>query len=320
MTGHYSYGRSAPTGRCSYVIGVDAGGTSTRALAVARDGTVVGRGSSGGANPNSHPPEEAVAHIEEAIRAALGDRDPHDVDGCTIGMAGTSKLSDPAVAALFDAAWKRLGLDRVLVLSDAEVAFASATASPDGTVLVAGTGSIAGRIRDHRVVATMGGYGWLLGDEGSAFWLGREAVRWTLDELSAGTTLGALSRSVLHEAGLDDTERSEVWRRLITVANGEPPIRLARFAPLVSAAPDAGPIIERAAELLVETAMAVREPAENTPIVLVGSVLAGPVGTLVRKRLSDLPVHTSSDGVLGAAWLAALAAYGVNANRPKQGI
>lgn len=303
-----------------FVIGVDAGGTSTRALVVARDGTVLGRGSSGGANPNSHPPEEAVAHIEEAIRAALGDRDPRAADGCAIGMAGASKLSDPAVAGLFDAAWKRLGLTGVQVVTDAEAAFASATTSPDGTVLVAGTGSIAGRVRGHRVVATSGGYGWLLGDEGSAYWLGREAVRWTLDELSQGGPLGPLSRSVLREAGVDLTEQWEAWRRLITVVNREAPIRLARFAPLVSAAPDAGPIVERGAELLIETAMAVREPGESTPVVLVGSVLAGPVGVLVREKLSGMPVQTSSDGVLGAAWLAAIAAYGVTADRPKQGI
>ncbi len=78
--------------------------------------------------------------------------------------------------AVYDREWA--GLDVVpRVLSDAETAFASATAEPDGTVLVAGTGSIAGRIRDRRMTTTTGGYGWLLGDEGSAFWLGRQAVR-----------------------------------------------------------------------------------------------------------------------------------------------
>ncbi|WAL66224.1 N-acetylglucosamine kinase [Amycolatopsis cynarae] len=294
----------------SFVIGVDAGGTSTRALAVTAAGTVVGRGRSGGGNPNAHPPERAAAHLAEAIGHSLAGLDPSRASACVVGMAGTSKLTDPAVATLFETTWRRLGLARVLVLTDAEVAFASATPSPDGTVLIAGTGSIAGRIRQRRMVATAGGYGWLLGDEGSAYWLGREAVRATLDALSGGGELGELATSVLAEAGIAETDRRQAWRRLITVANAEAPIRLARFAPLVSAAADAGEILDRAADLLAATAMAVREPSEDTPVVLVGSVLTGPVGVRVRERLAGPEVLASADGVLGAARLAAVEAYG----------
>lgn len=299
-----------------FVVGVDAGGTSTRAMAVAEDGTVLGRGRSAGANPHSHPPGQAAARIAEAIRQALGGLDALGTSACVVAMAGSSKLTDPAVAELFDGTWKRLGLTRVAVLSDAEAAFASATSAPDGTVLVAGTGSIAGRIRGHRMVSTAGGYGWLLGDEGSAFWLGREAVRHTLGELGGARPLGALATSVLSEAGVDPTDRPHAWRELITVVNGEPPIRLARFAPLVSTAPDAGAIVERAAGLLVEAAMATREPGEDTPMVLVGSVLAGTVGALVRERFAGLTLYTGSDGVIGAVWLAAVEAFGDRACRP----
>jgi len=304
----------------NFVVGVDAGGTATRAMAVAEDGTVLGHGYSGGANPNSHPPETAARRIAAAVTEALGTLDAGDASACVVGMAGSSKLSDPETAALFDRTWARLGLSRVLVLSDAEVAFAAATSAPDGTVLVAGTGSIAGRIRRRRMVSTAGGYGWLLGDEGSAFWLGREAVRRALDELSGDAPLGALSLAVLDEAGVDAADRPAAWRRLITVVNGEPPIRLARFAPLVSTAPDADEIIDRAAALLAATALATRDPGEHTPVVFVGSVLAGPVGTLVRERLGGIRVCTSSDGVIGAAWLAAVEAFGETASRPKPGI
>jgi glucosamine kinase len=302
-----------------FVVGVDAGGSSTRALAVAGDGTVLGRGGAGGANPNSHPAERAATRIGEAITAAVtaAGRETRAANACVIGMAGSSKLTDPTVAALFDGTWRRLGLSRVLVLSDAEVAFASATSAPDGTVLVAGTGSIAGRIRHHRMVATSGGYGWLLGDEGSAFWLGREAVRRALDELSGGKELGALARAVLAEAGVDPGDRLQAWRGLITIANGEPPVRLARFAPLATAAPDGTPIVERAATLLVEMAVATRDQGDSTPVVLCGSVLGGPVGSAVREKLTGIEVHTSSDGVIGAAWLAAVEAFGRAAVRPK---
>ena len=113
-------------------------------------------------------------------------------------------------------------------------------------------------------------------------------------------------------------------RALITAANAEAPVRLARFAPLVSAAhhadePEAREIVARAAGHLAVNALAAREPGESTPVVLVGSVLTGtsPVGELVRRRLTGLEVLTSCDGVLGAAWLAAVDAFGEGTPRPR---
>jgi len=318
----------------THVIGVDAGGTSTRAIAVDASGVVLGAGRAGGANPNSHPPSEAAARIASAITEALGGLDPAATAACVVGMAGVSKLSDPAIAEIFETAWKGLGISPVRTVPDAEVAYASATSAPDGSVLVAGTGSIAGRVRGRRMVSTAGGYGWLLGDEGSAYWLGREAVRSTLDVLSLGGEPGPLARAVLAEAlgpsavdsvdsGDRATPRATLWRALITSANSEAPIRLARFAPLVSEADRAGDpaadgITTRAAAHLVTNVMAARDPGETTPIVLVGSVLSpeGPVGAKVRAALSGLEALTSTDGVLGAAWLAAVDAYGEGAPRP----
>ena len=314
-----------------YVVGVDAGGTSTRALAADAAGAVLGTGRAGGANPNSHPPEEAAAQIAHAIAAATAGLDPERGIACVVGMAGASKLTDPVVAAFFEQAWQRVGLDgRVRVASDAEAAFASATSAADGTVLIAGTGSIAGRIRKRRMVSSAGGYGWLLGDEGSAYWLGREAIRATLDALGGGSPLDGLPAAVLRQAlgihlpeELSDADRPDVWGRLITRANAEAPVQLAKFAPLVSTADHNGEtvareIVGRAAKALVGIALDCREPGENTPVVLVGSVLgeSSPVGARVRGALSDLDVLTSSDGVLGAAWLAAVEAFGEDAVRP----
>ncbi|SFB60338.1 BadF-type ATPase [Amycolatopsis marina] len=314
-------------GHEGHVVGVDAGGTSTRALAVGPDGSMLGRGRSGGANPNSHSPEDATAHLAEAITAALSGLDAARTRACVVGMAGASKLSDPVVAEAFDRTWDGLGLGcPVRVVSDAEAAFASATTAPDGTVLIAGTGSIAARIRKRRRVSVAGGYGWLLGDEGSAFWLGRQAVRATLDALTGGQPIDGLSATVLAEAFGESPSGTplEVAHKLITMANAEAPIRLARFAPLVSAAeqqgdPAAARITTRAAELLVAQALAAREPGEDTPVVLVGSVLSqcGPVAREVRAGLADLDVLGSADGELGAAWLAAVDAYGEDAPRPQ---
>nr|WP_253769151.1 BadF/BadG/BcrA/BcrD ATPase family protein [Goodfellowiella coeruleoviolacea] len=334
-----------------FVVGLDAGGTSTRAVVLDPGGRRLGVGRAGGANPNSHPPEQAADQIRQALCAALDEIDPAGISAGVLGMAGSSKLTDPAVADLFESAWRAAGLRCPLrVVTDCEAAFAAGTPAPSGTVLVAGTGSIAARIEDRQMVGSVGGYGWLLGDEGSAFWLGREAVRATLAALlpapaTTGTApgeggatsgeLGELAWSVLGQAldmttrvaDLPPAERETSWKRLITAVNAEAPIRLARFAPLVSAAvlagdPAAEAIVTRAAQLLADTALAARTPGEDTPVVLVGSLVepGNPVGDRLRVELAARcpgEVHTVTDASTGSAWLAALSVLGPAAPRPK---
>ncbi|AHH93848.1 N-acetylglucosamine kinase-like BadF-type ATPase [Kutzneria viridogrisea] len=309
-----------------YLVGVDAGGTSTRALVVAPDGHRAGFGRAGGANPTSHPPEVAADQVATAIRAALDQAgcQPAQVAAGVLGLAGSSKLADERVAGLFNRAWAATGLRCPLrVVTDCEAAFAAGTTEPDGTVLVAGTGSIAARIANHRQVALAGGYGWLLGDEGSSFWLGREAVRGTLRTLATGSAPGALARSVLAECmslwedlPSDPVLRRSVAARLITTVNGEAPIRLARFAPLVSAAASGGDplaeeIITGAVSWLVRTVQDARSPGERTPVVLIGSLVNAdtPLGKQLHEALAvecGASVVLATDGAAGAAWLAAL--------------
>jgi N-acetylglucosamine kinase-like BadF-type ATPase len=311
-----------------FVVGLDAGGTSTRAVVLDLDGTRLGAGVAGGANPNSHPPARAASQIGDALRAALDGLDVRKVESGVLGMAGSSKLTDPAVAALFERAWTGAGLRCPMrVVTDSEAAFAAGSASPDGTVVVAGTGSIAARIVGHRMRRTSGGYGWLLGDEGSAFWMGREAVRDTLGQLEEPEArLSALAEAVLGMSLVETAERRRMWSRLITVVNSGPPIGLARYAPLVSAmAADGDPhaleIVEAAAVHLANTAMAARDPGETTPIVLVGSLVGpcSPVGdrlTAMLRARSGATVKVAAEGAAGAAWLAAVDLLGPTAPRP----
>ncbi|MEV0680878.1 BadF/BadG/BcrA/BcrD ATPase family protein [Actinosynnema sp. NPDC050436] len=306
-----------------FVVGLDAGGTSTRALVLDLDGTRLGAGVAGGANPNSHPPELAAAHVTQALSAALDGLDVTKVESGVLGMAGSSKLSDPAVAALFERAWAGAGLRCPMrVITDCEAAFATGSASPDGTVLVAGTGSIAATITDRRLTATTGGYGWLLGDEGSAYWLGREAVRATLRALESGSP-DALTTAVLTLADVPPHPPREAWRQLITRANQDAPIALARYAPLVTAhatAPSARAIVQEAVRILADLALADRPESADTPIVLVGSLVhAHPLGTLLRAELTartSAPVRIATESSAGAAWLAAVEVLGDTAPRP----
>ncbi|MFI9010321.1 N-acetylglucosamine kinase [Actinosynnema sp. NPDC053489] len=307
-----------------FVVGLDAGGTSTRALVLDLDGARLGAGVAGGANPNSHPPEVAAEHVRRALVAALDGLDAGKVEAGVLGMAGSSKLTDPAVAALFERAWADAGPRCPLrVVTDSEAAFATGTASPDGTVLVAGTGSIAARIEQHELVSTVGGYGWLLGDEGSAFWLGREAVRAALVALERDA-VDDLAVAVLARAGVPgDLPRRDRRRRLITAVNAAEPIALAAYAPLVTAhaaVPSADRIITAAVRALADLAQAARPADDHAPIVLVGSLVhADPLGARLKRELASrtaAPVTAVTGGAAGAAWLAATKLLGPTAPRP----
>lgn len=322
------------------VLGLDVGGTCSRAVLTDLTGRALGSGEAAGGNPNSHPPERAAEQVALAAGAALSGADPRAVRIGVLGMAGVSKVADAEVSALFERAWSSLGLSCPMrVVSDSEVAFAAGTPSSAGTVLIAGTGSIAGRVEQHRLVATAGGYGWLLGDEGSAFWLGREAVRQALRDLAGAPD--ALTTRVLDEL-LDDPDGSgsdegrpddggsdganaaggtaaggaeDLRRRVISAVNAAPPIQLAELAPLVTSAArsevaSAVDIVERAARLLADTAEETRRAGERSPIVLAGSLTTegNPVGTALRAELAERghpEPRAAGPGAPGAAWLAA---------------
>ena len=183
------------------VLGGDLGGTSTRILVADRDGAAHGHGAAGGGNPTTHP-DTAAAALGQALGEALDGIERSRVRAAVIGMAGGGARQGHDVRDALARAWTGAGLAvSPEYVGDLDVAFASGTAEPDGTVLIAGTGAAAGAVREHRTVRTADGHGWLLGDEGSGFWLGREAARATLRTLDAAEPPGPLAESVLRQLG-----------------------------------------------------------------------------------------------------------------------
>ncbi|MEW2384759.1 BadF/BadG/BcrA/BcrD ATPase family protein [Micromonospora sp. NPDC047707] len=303
------------------VVGLDVGGTSTRATAVTLDGERLGTGRAGGGNPTSHGAEAAARELRAALRAALSGVDPARVRAGVVGLAGAARLlADPDGRAAFDRAWHDAGLRcPYAVHGDALVAYASGTAAPDGTILIAGTGAIAARVRDLRLDRVADGHGWLLGDAGSGFWLGREAVRGVLADLDRGTAPGPLGAAVLRDllGSAEVAPRSrDTVDTLIQAVTRRPPVELARLAPLVTTAavdgePVARRLLDEAALHLAESTARIRPAGERTPIVLGGGLLTGgtplaaTVRAEVRRRWPDAPVHPAGDGAAAAAWLAA---------------
>jgi N-acetylmuramic acid 6-phosphate etherase len=173
------------------VIGIDGGGSSTVAL-LASDGEILGRGESGPSNQQAVGVARALQAIEDAITAAFATarRPPAKVRSIVMGLAGADRPAEQN----FIRAWaKRTGLaDQVDVVNDAALLLAAGTPDGWGIALVAGTGSIAfGRAPDGRTDRA-GGWGYLLGDEGSAYGLamaGLHAVAHAADGRGPATAL-----------------------------------------------------------------------------------------------------------------------------------
>ncbi len=290
------------------VLGADCGGSSSRAVVATVDGRVVGRGRSGPGNPVARDPASAAAALGAAVRQALGGLDAGRLAGAVVGMAGWSRVTEPPVAAAYAEVWADLGVRcRVRTVGDAVVAFAAGTPEPTGSVLIAGTGAVGAAIEDRAITRTADGLGWLLGDEGSGFWLGLSAARSTARALAAGRRGGLLARTVCGRFGAVDPDA------FVTAVYAVPRGRMAALAAdVVTCAragdPEARAIVADAADRLTGTLVSLR-PGPG-PVVLAGGLLAAvpEIRDAVRARLTALLGRTAlvgADGAAGAAWLAA---------------
>ena len=153
------------------VVGIDAGASKTRAFAVDRAGTVVGRGAGGGGNLLTSPdPQGAIA---AALAEALGGR---GADAVVLSCAGGDRETERARGEEILTRLAPPGA-KLLVTHDAIAALYAGNPTGCGVVLIAGTGSIAYGRNEEGEEDRAGGWGYLIGDEGSAVWCGLEALR-----------------------------------------------------------------------------------------------------------------------------------------------
>ncbi|MBP0457317.1 N-acetylglucosamine kinase [Streptomyces montanisoli] len=318
------------------VLGIDAGGTRTRAAvatAAGGDEPPLGTGTAGPGNALSVAPDVLAAHLRQAVADAVPPALRPAVRSVAAGLAGCSALpgnvgADRARAAL-GSALAELGVrpDRLSVHGDTEIAFAGAPGAPaDGLVLIAGTGAVAARITGGRTVATSDGDGWLLGDDGSGFWIGRRAVRAALAQLD-GRGAPTLLATAVHAYYLDGPapggpSGAQVLReQLVQAVHERPVLDLAALSPAVADAarrgdPVARRIMAEAAKRLAGT-LASLGPRPGDPLVTTGALL-GPGGVLLpalRRRLTPYGVapHPVPDGLPGALALARAALTGAGA-------
>lgn len=193
-----------------FFIGVDGGGTRTRALITNERGREVGRAEGPPSLADPGRPEVAAGVIAEVARTACEQAGaPVPAAALYAGVAGTGRETTRSGVEL---ALQREGVARrVRVGTDVSVTFADAFEDGPGILVLAGTGSIAwGRAEDGHE-ARVGGWGSIIGDEGSGYGIGREALRRVARDADGRGPDTELSAAILSRLGLDSLDELVGW-------------------------------------------------------------------------------------------------------------
>src|SRR5688500_1850201 len=155
-----------------YVVGIDAGGTKTVGLLADETGTVLAEARGMGANLTTDGELQVEKVFAEILDTLSGD---HPIAAVCLGIAGVDRPHDEAVIRSI---LRRLGhRETARVVNDGAIALVAGAPGRFGIVVLAGTGAICyGADRTGRT-ARAGGYGFLLADEGSGYWLGHQSLR-----------------------------------------------------------------------------------------------------------------------------------------------
>ena len=269
----------------SLLLGLDGGGSHTTALlaqVAAGDGnsawTILGRGEAGPSNLQAVGADNALRALEDAVTRAFAaaGRERCTVASAAFGLAGGDRSADQALIQEWA---RRVHLaGQVQVSNDAAPLLAAGTPHGWGVALIAGTGSIAYGRSAAGVTARAGGWGYLLGDEGSGYALamaGLQAVARAADGRGSAT---ALTEELLQHLGLGQPQEliPAVYR------GGLDRTALAAFAPLILGAADKGDpvalqLVEQAAHELASLVAAVARTlgmaSQPLPLAIAGGVI-----------------------------------------------
>jgi glucosamine kinase len=291
-------------------IGVDGGGTHARAVAVDETGRELARRTGPAGLVDPRDPGSAATAVAELVRAVLLDAGADAAAALCCGLAGAGRPHEREAVRI--ALTLEHVAERVGVVGDAEAAMADAFPDGAGVLIVAGTGSIAWARTADGVALRVGGWGQLLGDEGSGYDIALRALRAVTQAADGRTGATALTGVLLAAADLDDADDLIAWTASASKA------QIAALAPTVLACAQAGDttaVAIRAAAVaaLLQLALtaARRTGADTLTFALTGGLLAGsgPLRALVSEAIhlhvpeavvTDRPV----DAALGAARIA----------------
>jgi N-acetylglucosamine kinase-like BadF-type ATPase len=270
----------------TFFVGVDGGGTSTRAVVVDADGRILGRAKGRGAVATSTAPAHAADAVRTVVEAVVREA---GVDGRAsvlwAGLAGAGQAhARDGVARALEAA---VIAERVIVGTDVEAAFYDAFEEGPGVLLIAGTGSIAWARDDEGRTLRVGGWGAQLGDEGSGYAIGLAGLRAVMRSLDGREPATTLSVLLPDACGVTEAEALVGW--IESAGKGE----VASLAPRIAAAAAEGDQVARSIVNHAVTELVAHVRAASLtmgrPVLLWGGLAAddGPLAASLRRALEE---------------------------------
>lgn len=215
----------------SYYLGIDGGGSTLRMVLTDSALNVLATlHEPQSANPTSIGDDAARVRLQTAIQQVLQGYDVHQVRACGAGISGTSQRLDWVHSILAEV----LPYTRIFATSDVEIALVGAQAQRQGVLALAGTGSVVYGVNAQGQACMVGGWGYLLGDEGSGFWLGRQALSYLTQCADSGQWTTS-AQSLLDSLDVADPRQMTRW-----LYHDFSTQKVARLAPQVLAWAQAG--------------------------------------------------------------------------------
>lgn len=308
------------------IAGIDGGGSKTLVALCSLEGHLLGLGRGGPSNVDDVGVGEARRNISVALQAACSEAGVglESIRSGFFGMAGVVSEQDRVMVRGLA---QSLGLSGAVAIDhDCRIALAGALSGRPGIVQIVGTGSACFGRNAQGQVWRSGGWGHLISDEGSGYWLGREALVRVVRALDGRDPPTALQAPLL--AALEVDQPDQLLHRLYV--KGLSRSELAALAPLVIATAESGDgaaqhLLTVGTGLLVECIAAVAQqlklPGDSELAVVGGLTKAGaafwrPLETALAQKLPHTPLTTAElPPVLGAIICALDAAQGLSESR-----
>jgi len=259
----------------TWLIGIDGGGTTTRARLQSAEGRILGEGAAGPSGL-SQGVEQAWRHIDRAIAQAFAAAGlpvaPRSECALGLGLAGAGQAALRRAFVAADPGFGHLALE-----TDVGALLLGAHGDRPGVVIAAGTGSIGARRDGDGAVRLAGGWGFPMADEGGGAWLGAQAVRHAQAVIDGRASSGILASLIFRQTGSTRADMQDWCGR--TGQIGYAALARQVFDAAADGDPVAGAMLQSAADELARLERALQPAGASLPVVVAGSV-----GTRLRDR------------------------------------
>lgn len=179
-------------------LGIDAGATATK-WSLYDDNNEVGAGLLPAMDAHLYR-ESSLERFHQNFNELKLATEKFKIEGITLGITGLSDIS------IIKHEISRFFQCEITVMSDIELAYRANFNDSQGILLYAGTGSVSLTINTFGEFIKVGGWGYLLGDEGAGYWIGREAIRSALFAIERGKPIqkDSLNQTILNNIGAND--------------------------------------------------------------------------------------------------------------------